>query len=247
VLTALAAVTVALLALTLSGTGARAQEGAGDNGPPGVVETVDFSMTVVGAGCDTVTGDTKCDVTPNAPFTLLVSLNSFVTVNSDYSQLSLRLVNSTGLVNKTAIQSVTAPVQAQGCGAQSSLSFGPTLYFFNCAVSDGSENYVGVVFDADFNCQAGSPRTFTLEQGVNVGQTRIVSSKGTAIADPDGNETLTINCVDPATLVGGAQADLTGTATSSNAAGAVAGATVAVVMALTAGLWMRVSRRRVTS
>jgi hypothetical protein len=94
------------------------------------------------------------------------------------------------------------------------------------------------MLQADFSCQAGSPLTLTLEQGLNPSQTQIVS-KGVAVADASGNEVLTINCVDPAALVGGAQADLAGAATSSNATGAIAGASVAALLALVGIAWTR--------
>jgi hypothetical protein len=76
----------------------------------------------------------------------------------------------------------------------------------------------------------------TLEQPSDGTKTRIVSNKGTTAVDSDGNETLTVNC---AALVGGAQADLEGAPASSNATGAIAGASVAAFVALGLAVWAK--------
>ena len=100
-------------------------------------------------------------------------------------------------------------------------------------------NASGIVMQVDFACQAPGPQTITLNHGVPL-DSYLLDDVFTRFADPDPDETLTINCEVP---VGGLVVDLDGdlgdmslvTAQSSGSTGRLAG-TIAGVGALAAVL-----------
>jgi hypothetical protein len=197
-------------------------------------DDVDFSIAVEDGDCSTATTDAKCSASTSAPFTVQVSIDSFATQKLGYQSIQVNLANSAGLLSK-----ITHPTQLPptivwpDCAGNSSLSMSTTNYQAVCT-SPGASTFEGVVVEVDFNCTTPGTHTMTLEQPSDGTKTHIVSNKGTTAVDPDGNETLTINC---ATLVGGAQADLAAPAASSNASGAIAGASAAAFVALTGVAW----------
>jgi hypothetical protein len=195
-------------------------------------DEVDFSIAVEGGDCSTATADTKCNVSTSAPFTVQASIDTFDTQKLGYQTFRVMLSFSPGLTLK----------QREGAGesvlhtCSDSTEVKPTGSFAFTCFDIGNSTATGVVFEADFNCTAPGQQTVTLEQASDGTQTNIVSNKATTAVDPDGDETLTVNC---ASLVGGAQADLSGFGTSSNAAGAIAGANAAAVVVLGLALWAK--------
>jgi hypothetical protein len=231
----IAALVAFAAAIALVPLGAQAQEGAGVPPEP----TVDFSISIPGAGCDTATVDTKCQVTPGQTFMLEVRLDSFTTANGTYESLETAYTNSAAFTHKiTGGLELAETVKHPNCSATKLIA--PDRHELGCAFSPPS-SYTGITSAVPYNCQAGSSGTFTL-----ITPPTNIESKGVPILDLDGNETLTVNCVDPATLVGGAQADLAGAGTPSHATGAIAGASVAGAIVV-AGIAWNLRRRSVSS
>jgi hypothetical protein len=216
--------------------GAQAQEGAG--GP--VVPTAEFSSEVPGAGCSTKTGDTKCEVPVGTLFTLRLSLNSFFGFGDDngntvngYTEFSAQVTYDQDLVRKD--RDGTSEIVWPDCSFAPPEIVFPGLYEVSC---DGFEStHIGGMLEVDFTCTtAASTGNF-------------IQLNNLQLADDDDIEfffssppNLSVNCVEPP-LVGGAQAGLAGAATSSNATGAIAGASVAAAVVMLGAIVWNLRRR----
>ena len=173
-------------------------------------ETVDFSMEVVGAGCSTKQGAaTKCSVLRESIFTAQVNLNSFENFPdadnngiAGYLGFDILLYYSDGLTFKSAAMRNVWPdcafeahafflgVIAIGCAVTATGTY-PNVDFLE-------STYLGPIMRADFNCGTEpSAETITLVHGRS--NTKILDEFIYSVFDPDGNEVLTINCVEPVT------------------------------------------------
>jgi hypothetical protein len=108
-------------------------------------DEVDFSIAVDGGDCSTATADVKCDVSTAGPFTVQVSIDSFVTQKLGYQVIQVNLANSPGLLSKiTHPTQLPATIVWPDCTGLHSLSMSPTSYQAACT-STGASTFEGVV------------------------------------------------------------------------------------------------------
>ena len=173
-------------------------------------ETVNLSMEVIDANCSTKEGaQIKCNIPTGSPFRVLVNLNSFKGFPdadnngiAGYLGFDILLYYSDGLTFKSAAMRNVWPdcafeahafflgVIAIGCAVTATGTY-PNVDFLE-------STYLGPIMRADFNCGTEpSAETITLVHGRS--NTKILDEFIYSVFDPDGNEVLTINCVEPVT------------------------------------------------
>ena len=196
---ALAILTVAALAFAWShGAAPQIQAGAA---------SVDLSVEVVGATCDTKgVNPTKCEVDAGSQFTVRVSINSvsgLPDVDTDtkagYLGIQVRLNYSAGLTLKqqNAVDEIVWPDCGNAAELKAALS-----YLAGCGIGSGANEsvYTGAIVDVMFTCNVsqGSQEEVILKHGVPdignpLGDTHIIDEATGELAEA-GSESLTINC-----------------------------------------------------
>ncbi len=162
-------------------------------------ETVDLSIAVDGAGCDTKgVNPTRCKVATNSPFTVMVSINdvSLVDVDMDtkagYLGMQVRLTYSAGLTLKQ--RAGTSEVVWPDCG----LAYEEELaqeYMAGCATNIGANEsvFTGQVVAVDLTCSTQGSETVSMVPGAP-GNTHILDELFGELAEA-GSESLTVHCV----------------------------------------------------
>lgn len=149
-----------------------------------------------GSGADCTTqktgGPTKCSVTTDSQFTVNVRIDKLgANFPSGYDGFQARLNFSAGLTLKNRV-GTTELDQWPDCEipAEDKTGVGAGTYRAGCIVFFGpSSFYVGEVMNVDFSCgSTPGQESVTLDHGTPA------DSHVDLIADPDPDETLTINC-----------------------------------------------------
>ncbi len=167
--------------------------------------TVDFSIAVDGAGCDTKgVNPTRCKVAASSQFAIIVSINDLSLVDADmdtkagYLGMQVHLTFSAGLTLKQ--RAGTSEVLWPDCA----FSYEEELaqeYMAGCATNIGANEsvFIGQVVAVDFTCSTLGSETVSMVHGVPdignpVGDTHILDELAGELAEA-GSESLTIHCV----------------------------------------------------
>lgn len=253
-------VAVLVAALMLSwGFGARQ---AHANGP-----TVDFYIEVATAGCDTDAGSTICNVDVGTTFTVSTYIDSFSLPDNDtdttngYVSFQVRLNHSGGLTRNERAGTGELDGFWPECAPPGVALENADIGTYGGACISGfipplaESTFTGKVMEVDYDCTASPSAGHTVTMVHEApGASYIMddATPGQAVVDPDGSETLTINCNEPTPtptpvpFVGGiTEMQVDGSDSAASLAGdsgssappyaAIAGAAAAGALALMAG------------
>ncbi len=221
-------------------------------------ETVDLSIAVDGAGCDTKgVNPTRCKVAASSLFTVIVSINDVSLVDADmdtkagYLGMQARLNYSAGLTLKQ--RAGTSEVVWPDCGFAYEEQLAQE-YMAGCATNIGANEsvFTGQVVAVDFTCSTLGSETVSMVHGVpdvgnTVGDTHILDELAGELAEA-GSESLTIHCVSVGGIaelpeVAGMPLETPGSSgTSTTVLASVAGAVATGILALGSAAWY--ARRR---